>query len=258
MFKSVLHVFDQVNFSNASLGNENVTLIECFMTPHAVYWFVLLLLVLKVWFDVTGSKFISPLRFIKNKLDYVVYDLSLTLAISLGKNAPSPKDVTFFQTIQIIFYILVCGNVLGLVPYYSTITASLTIPFFLSLIPAFILLVMGVNARGSHYIGFWGFLGLPRLFEAFLTIVELFSFCIRYVSLGMRLFANMFSGHSLLGILSQSAYACSSSLFGFLISLVGPWVICMVIYGLEVLIAFMQVYIFTALFCIYFGGFYNH
>jgi ATP synthase subunit 6 len=99
--------------------------------------------------------------------------------------------------------------------------------------------------------------GVPLVIIPFLVPIELISYLSRVVSLSVRLFANMMSGHTLLKILGGFLWAFLSQIakggvsFGFLILSILPWLVIMAILVLECAVAFLQAYVFTVLIAIY-------
>jgi F-type H+-transporting ATPase subunit a len=86
-----------------------------------------------------------------------------------------------------------------------------------------------------------------------IVAVELISYSIKLVSLSGRLFANIFSGHVLLAILSGATFALLSDVSTFTIGIVGPVVIVFTVFCLEFFIAFLQAYVFANLGAMYLG-----
>ncbi|KAF8084642.1 hypothetical protein N665_0709s0019, partial [Sinapis alba] len=94
--------------------------------------------------------------------------------------------------------------------------------------------------------------GVPLPLAPFLVLLELISYCFRALSLGIRLFANMMVGHSLVKNLSGFAWTmlCMNEIFYF-IGALGPLFIVLALTGLELGVAILQAYVFTILICIY-------
>ena len=84
-----------------------------------------------------------------------------------------------------------------------------------------------------------------------LVVLELVSYCFRAVSLGVRLFANMMAGHTLVKIISSFAWSMVSLGGGLAVASVIPVVIIFALTGLEIGVACLQAYVFTILICIY-------
>jgi ATP synthase subunit 6 len=90
--------------------------------------------------------------------------------------------------------------------------------------------------------------GAPKILVPFLVGIEIISYFSRPFSLGIRLFANLMSGHTLLAILAGFTFLISNQSVGLAVI---PFVLIVAIVGLEVMIAMLQAYVFTVLVCIY-------
>jgi len=134
---------------------------------------------------------------------------------------------------------------IGMLPYTFTITSQIVVTFSLAAV-----VFIGVTIIGfiRHGIGFFGLFvpsGVPKIMLVILVPIEIISYLTRPISLSVRLFANMMAGHTMLKVFA-----------GFVISLgiVGGWLplgFMVALTGLEVLIAFLQAYVFAILSCIY-------
>lgn len=93
--------------------------------------------------------------------------------------------------------------------------------------------------------------GTPSLLLPLLVVIELVSYCARAISLGVRLFANIVAGHTLLNIIStMSNKVMLSSLIGLVVVVV-PVALLIALVGLEVAVSFIQAYVFVVLTAIY-------
>ncbi len=141
-----------------------------------------------------------------------------------------------------------------MIPFTFTVTSHFAITFFLALTYFIGLNIVGVKKHGLSFVNIF----LPESVSIFiaplLVLVEFVSYFARVLSLSIRLFANMLAGHALIKILGGFAFSFAltilniSSVFG-LISLL---LVIFVIIGLELLIAFLQAYVFFLLMIIYF------
>lgn len=93
--------------------------------------------------------------------------------------------------------------------------------------------------------------GVPLALAPFLVLLELISYCFRALSLGIRLFANMMAGHSLVKILSGFAWTMLSMGGIMVFAHLAPLGIVFALIGLELGVAVLQAYVFTILICIY-------
>uniref|UniRef100_A0A251SNX6 F-ATPase protein 6 n=1 Tax=Helianthus annuus TaxID=4232 RepID=A0A251SNX6_HELAN len=156
----------------------------------------------------------------------LIYDFVLNLVNERIGGLSGNVKQKFFPCILVTFTFLLFCNLQGMIPYSFTKRAS----FLSFLLPA----------------------GVPLPLAPFLVLLELISYCFRALSLGIRLFANMMAGHSLVKILSGFAWTmlCMNDLLYFIGDL-GPLFIVLALTGLQLGVAILQAYVFTILICIY-------
>lgn len=162
----------------------------------------------------------------------------------LGRSLTGSYFVPLF-----VFFIFICfSNFFGLIPYAYTVTAQLAVTFFFGLSVWLGKLFVGVSLHGSLL---WSILvpsGLPFFLVPFFVLVESIGFIIPVVSLSVRLFANMMSGHVLLNVLFGFTWLLLGSGSVLFISVgVISLLVLVLLLGLEVAVAFIQAYVFTLL-----------
>ena len=150
----------------------------------------------------------------------------------------------YFPIVFSIFMFVLVGNMIGMIPYSFTFTSHIIVTFVLA---AFVFIGVTILAFVKHGFKFFSFFvipGLPFYMLPLLIPIEVISYLSRPVSLSVRLFANMLAGHTLLKVFA-----------GFVVSLgiagVLPLAFIVALTGLEILIAFLQAYVFAILTCLY-------
>jgi len=187
-----------------------------------------------------------------NNYDFVTRTM-YQLVQSMVKENLYIKKQQYFSVLFYLFTTLLFANLVGLLPYSFTITSSFIVTLFISLTH-----FVGVNTIGASQHG-WElnnlFLpsGAPLLIVPFLVFIEAVSYIARVLSLSIRLFANMMSGHALLKILIGFSWALLTSGSIMMLIAVFPWAIVTAVMFLELLIAFLQAYVFTILITLYIG-----
>jgi ATP synthase subunit 6 len=159
------------------------------------------------------------------------------------------KGFHFLPYLFLLTSFLLLANLLGMVPYSFALNSHFAITLFLSFLSFFSAVVVGFRRHGLVFFDLFLPRGAPFLLAPFLIIIEIISFIARLFSLAIRLFANIMSGHTLLKILSSFGWILLiklASLLGFV-----PVLIVFIITGLEIVIAFLQAYVFTVLSAIY-------
>lgn len=147
-------------------------------------------------------------------------------------------------------YILT-ANALGLIPFSFATTAQLVIAFGLSFSLFIGVTLIGVIKHKLHFLSFFLPSGAPIGLAPLLVVIELISYIFRPISLGVRLFANITAGHSLLAIIAGFAWSIGTCGSLFAVVSIIPVVVIVAIYGLELAVAFLQAYVFGVLLCIY-------
>lgn len=191
---------------------------------------------------------------VKSYIKYIFSNLfSYTKESIYRQNMFWSKEKLFVYFIFYYFAFVLIANLAGLIPFLDTITATLLVPFFLS-ITSFIALHFLIARRWGS--GFWGFFvppSVPFLMVPLIFVVELISHILKCASLAIRIFANLFAGHVLMAILGGSIFAMLNTASLFLIGLVGPYVIFSLIQVMEYFVCFLQAFVFATLVTLYIG-----
>jgi len=158
----------------------------------------------------------------------------------------------YFPFIFSLFFFILMGNMLGMVPYGFTFTSHLVVTLGMAVV---IFLGTTIIAFAKHGMGFFGFFlphGTPWYVAPLLVPIEILSYFFRPISLGLRLFANMTAGHTLLKVFAGFAagFVGSLGVLGIFPALI-PMAATIALTGLEFLIAFLQAYVYAVLACIY-------
>ena len=157
----------------------------------------------------------------------------------------------YLPFIYSIFFFVLIGNLISNVPYSFAINASAVVTLGLS-----VTIFMGVTilALSIHKVKFFSYFipsGTPLALVPLIILIEIVSYFARAVSLGVRLFANIFAGHSLLKILSTFLYKLfTTSILVGIFTLI-PFAIFLGIIGLELMVSLIQAFVLTLLTCSY-------
>jgi len=165
----------------------------------------------------------------------------------------SKKHYPFKVLVLGIFSQILLLNYLGMFPGSVALTASFTLPFFLAFLFIGVSFFLIYFRYGVEALAFF-VPSAPLMLLGIIVNIELISYIIKVVSLSCRLFANMFSGHVLLVILSGAILPLfSGSLTAFICGLTGPICVVIIVFFLEFFIAFLQAYVFATLGSMYLG-----
>jgi ATP synthase subunit 6 len=166
----------------------------------------------------------------------------------LVKQQINVSGYPYFPIIFTLFLFILTANLVGMTLYSFTLTSHVTIAFTLSFSFFISIITIGILIQKAEFVNTFIPSGAPKILKPFLIGIEVISYFSRPFSLGIRLFANLMAGHTLLAILANFTFVISKK--NFIVSLF-PFFLIVVIVGLEAMIAGLQAYVFTVLVCIY-------
>ena len=157
----------------------------------------------------------------------------------------------YLPFIYALFFFIIIANLNGNVPYSYAITSSAILSMGLSFCIFLGVTILGLHRHGVHFFSYFVPAGTPGRMVPMLVLVELISYIARAFSLGVRLFANIVAGHTLLKILSGFLYPMFTMGPLLLLLSVFPMALFTALIGLEIAVSIIQAYVFTILTCIY-------
>lgn len=191
---------------------------------------------------------------ISSKASYIQYlqnTLNIVISSVLKSNTSLVRN-EYLSILYFLFLFIFTANIFGLMPYTFTLTSSFMVTFFLAATHFVGINIIGIYKQSWHFLNIFLPSGVPLFIAPFLVFIEFVSYFAKVLSLSIRLFANMMSGHALLKILIGFVWAMWSTHCKFLIVVSFlPWFIVTIILFLEALIAFLQAYVFVVLVSIY-------
>jgi F-type H+-transporting ATPase subunit a len=161
------------------------------------------------------------------------------------------KGQVYFPFIYGLFIFILINNLIGLVPYSFASTSHFVLTFALSFTIVLGATILGFSKHGLEFFSLLVPAGCPLGLLPLLVLIEFISYLSRNISLGLRLGANIMSGHMLLSILSGFTYKIMTS--GIIFFFVGllPLAFIIAFSGLEIAIALIQAQVFVVLSCSY-------
>lgn len=157
----------------------------------------------------------------------------------------------FFPFVFSLFMFVLVANLLGMFPYFFTVTSHIIVTFALAMLVIGTVVVYGVAKHGFKFLGLFVPEGVPGVLMPLVIMIEVISFLSRPISLSVRLFANMLAGHITLKVFAGFIVSMSSlGALGIGGSLL-PLLMVVALTGLEFLVAFLQAYVFAVLTCMY-------
>jgi len=157
------------------------------------------------------------------------------------------KGQIFFPIILSLFIYILVNNLVGLVPYSFAPTSHLVLTFSISFVIAIGATILGFQLHSLRFFSLFVPSGCPLGLLPLLVLIEFISYLSRPISLGLRLGANILSGHMLLNILSGFTYnIINKGVLHFMVGLI-PLSFVIAFSGLELGIAFIQAQVFVVL-----------
>lgn len=167
------------------------------------------------------------------------------------KSQLSNKGYIFFPFIYSLFVFILINNLIGMIPYSFSSTSHFILTFSLSFSIVIGSTILGFEKHGLKFFSLFVPAGCPLSLLPLLVLIEFISYLARNVSLGLRLAANILSGHMLLNILSGFTYNIITSSFMLFFLGLFPLAFILAFTGLELGIAFIQSQVFVILSCTY-------
>jgi F-type H+-transporting ATPase subunit a len=164
------------------------------------------------------------------------------------RDATGKEGMRFFPIVFTIFMFILMGNTLGMIPGAFTFTSHIIVTFAMAIAVWVGVTIIGFWYHGAHFLHFFVPTGAPKVMLPLLVPIEIMSYCVRPISLSVRLFCNMMAGHTMLKVFAGFIISLGTY---YLIPGVAPLAITVVLIGFEFAVAFLQAYIFTVLTCIY-------
>lgn len=159
----------------------------------------------------------------------------------------------YFAFVFSIFMIVLMGNLLGMLPYSFTYTSHIVVTGALALLVFLTATIVGIVRHGLHFFTLFLPAGLPIALAPLIILIEIVSYLSRPISLSVRLFANMVAGHTMIKVFAGFSVAMATGALGLLgyAGAILPLLLNTALVGLEILIAFIQAYVFAILTCMY-------
>jgi F-type H+-transporting ATPase subunit a len=214
-------------------------------TNSALVMFIIVGAVSTLLLVATRPRAVVPGRF------QSVAEISYEFVANTVRSSGGTEGMKFFPFVFTLFMFVLFANLIGLIPYSFTVTSQLVVTATLALLVFFIVVIYGFWRNGLHFLNLFVPKGVPKAILPAIVVIEVLSFLSRPVSHSVRLFANMLAGHITLqvfaGFIIMLASAGILGWFGAAL----PFIMVVMLTALELLVAFLQAYVFAILTCIY-------
>jgi len=181
----------------------------------------------------------------------ISFESSFQSLNSMVREQIGPNMEIYFPFIYSIFFFILIANLISNVPYSFAVTASGVVSLGLSLTIFIGVTILALIKHGIKFFSFFIPSGTPLALVPLLVLIELVSYLARAVSLGVRLFANITAGHTLLKILSTYLFKLFTGNLLIVILTLIPFGIFLALVGLEIAVSLIQAFVFTLLVCSY-------
>jgi len=215
------------------------------MTNSAMFMIAIVVLISAFLILSTSGRGLVPTRW------QSAAELTYELVASTLRNSAGTEGMRFFPFVFTIFAFVMTANVIGLVPYFMTVTSHLVITAALALLVMFIVIIYGLMRNGLGFFKLFLPSGLPVAIVVFVVLIEVLCFLSRPLSLSLRLFGNMLAGHIVLKVFAGFVVMLSGAGFLGIIGAILPLGMTIALTALELLVAALQAFVFTILTCVY-------
>jgi F-type H+-transporting ATPase subunit a len=192
---------------------------------------------------------VKPNRLVPTRTQSMA-EMSYEFVANMIHSATGEDGLKFFPFVFTLFIFVLCSNFFGMVPGSFTVTSQIAVTLALACLVIGLVVVVGFMKHGI------GFLKLfvphaPWYLLILLIPIEVISFLTRPISLSVRLFANMLAGHTMLAVFGGFVVALGAAGGVLSVLSIAPMLLIVAIMLLELLVAFLQAYVFAILTCIY-------
>ena len=230
----VFHPMDQFIvkplFGDGAVGMFTITNVTLWLFL-AIVAIILLLIV------PTSKRAIVPTRM------QSVAELAYGFIYKMLEDICGKEGVKYFPYVMTLFMFIVCANFLGMIPMSFTTTSHFAVTIPLALSVFLTVTVLGFVKNGAGFLSLFWVSSAPLALRPILAIIELISYFVRPVSHSIRLAGNVMAGHAVIKVFAGFAAIAAISPVSVLA--------ITAMYGLEVLVSFIQAYVFTILTCVY-------
>ena len=180
-----------------------------------------------------------------------VAEISYEFVANTIRSTAGAEGMKFFPLIFSLFMFIAVSNLIGIIPYTFTVSSHIIVTVSLALLVFFTVLVYGFYKNGLKFFKLFVPSGIPMVILPLVVLIEIISFLSRPVSHSVRLFANMLAGHITLKVFASFVTMLGAMGIAGWAGAILPLGLTVALTALELLVAFLQAYVFAILTCIY-------
>jgi F-type H+-transporting ATPase subunit a len=228
-------------FTIGHIGNQEIA-----FTNSSAYMFLAVALISVLMIGGAAGRQLVPGRF------QSIAELSYEFVANTIRSNAGSEGMKFFPLVFCLFMFILVSNLVGIIPYTFTVSSHIIVTAALALLVFFTVLIYGLYKNGLKFFKLFVPSGIPWYILPLVVLIEIISFFSRPISHSVRLFANMLAGH-----ITLKVFAGFVALLGTSLGAVGwvggvlPLALTVALTALELLVAFLQAYVFAILTCIY-------
>lgn len=229
-------------FTIGHIGNQTIA-----FTNSSLYMFITVAVISLLMIVGMSARALVPGRL------QSVAEISYEFVASTIRSTAGAEGMKFFPLIFSLFMFICISNLIGIIPYTFTVSSHIIVTAALALLVWLTVLIYGVYKNGTKFFKLFVPSGVPMFVLPLVVVIELLSFFfVKPVSHALRLFANMLAGHIALKVFAGFVAMLGASLgaIGWIGGL-APLALAVALTALELLVAFLQAYVFAILACIY-------
>ena len=180
-----------------------------------------------------------------------VAELTYEFVADMLRSSAGEEGMKFFPLIFCLFTFILFANMIGLIPGTFTVTSHIIITVMMAMLVFLTVLIYGFYRNGPKFLKLFVPSGIPIYILPLIVLIELMSFLSRPLSHSVRLFANMLAGHITLKVFASFVTMLGGLGFFGILGAALPLALVVALYALDLLVAFLQAYVFAILTCIY-------
>jgi len=192
----------------------------------------------------------SPRALVPGRMQSIA-EMSYEFVANTIQSTAGKEGMKFFPLVFTLFMFILVANLIGLIPYTFTVTSHIIITALMAMLVFLTVIVYGFYKNGLRFFRLFVPSGIPIYILPLIVFIEVLSFISRPISHSVRLFANMLAGHITLKVFASFITLLGGlGIFG-IFGAVLPLILVVALTALELLVAFLQAYVFAILTCIY-------
>jgi len=180
-----------------------------------------------------------------------ISEMSYEFVASMLRDGAGSAGMRFFPLVFSLFMFILVANLIGMFPYFFTVTSHIIVTFALAMLVVGTVVVYGFWKHGLGFLNIFAPSGIPLILMPMVIAIEVISFLSRPISLSVRLFANMLAGHIMLKVFASFVVSLGSMGALGVAGAILPLLMIVALTGLEFLVAVLQAYVFAVLTCMY-------